>query len=420
MDKTQILFILNGVLINAAAVLSSGIFLSGYIVFLGGSDIIVGLLNNSGVWASIVALFSFIMYERMEKRKKLLLILHGVSRFMLGSVVFFPLIFDDRTSLLLTVIFVIVGNIIWAVYSVGFTVWLMSSVPKESRNDFIYTRIFWLRISFTVVTLIMGIVLDSFNKSYTGFVVIFSTGLILSLIDLITLANIKEVPYIIEEKTALTKTLFFEPLKADEYKGFLTFVFLFYCSITISSSFTSVYLIRYLQLDYSYISAVNVLSYIFMIVSVRFWKNIEGKYGVKLVFKVTSLFVISQFIIYGFIRKETAYLLFLASVFSGIGNGGFNIAIFTYRYDIMPESNRTLYEAWFGAIYGISTLIGPFIGGWLIKALPEISAFSFDFNRFQIIYLITFAISIVIVLLAFGGPEKLRIMGDAKKSNHEI
>jgi hypothetical protein len=122
MNRTQVLFILNGVILNAAAVLSSGVFLSGYIVLLDGSDFLVGLLNNSGVWASIVALFSFMIYERMKKRKKLLLIIHGLSRFMLGSVVFFPLIFDGRTSLLLTVTFVIVGNILWAVYSVGFTV----------------------------------------------------------------------------------------------------------------------------------------------------------------------------------------------------------------------------------------------------------------------------------------------------------
>jgi MFS family permease len=414
MSRTQVLFILNGIILNAAAVLSSGVFLSGYIVLLDGSDFLVGLLNNSGVWASIVALFSFMIYERMKKRKKLLLIIHGLSRFMLGSVVFFPLIFDGRTSLLLTVTFVIVGNILWAVYSVGFTVWLMSCAPKESRNDFIYTRIFWLRISFTVVTLIMGVVLDSFNKSYTGFVVVFSTSLVFSFLDLIILSNIEEVPHVVEEKTKITKALFFKPLTADEYKGFLAFVFLFYCSTTISSSFTSVYLIRYLQLDYSYISAVNVLSYIFMIVSIRYWRKIEGKHNVKFVFKISALFVISEFLIYGFVREETVVLLFLCSVLAGIGNGGFNIAILTYRYDIMPESDKTLYEAWFGAIYGISTLAGPFIGGWLIKVLPEISIFALKFNHFQIMYLVTFATSILIIFLAFEGPGKLRIMGDAK------
>lgn len=396
--------------------LSAGIFLSGYIVLLGGSDFLVGLLANSGVWAAVIALFSFSIYERMEKRKKLLLTLHGISRFMLCAVVFFPLIFkDNRINLFLVSTFVIIGNILWAIYSVGFTVWLMNSIPKNSRNEFIYTRMFWLRLSFTVATLVMGKVLDLYDKSYTGFIVVFATSLVLSITDLIVLSNIKETPNVIKKESKITKKVFFEPLKTGEYRGLLIFVFLFYCSITISSSFTSVYLIRYLKLDYSYISAVNVLSYIFMIVSIRYWKGMENKRGVKFVFKITSLFIVFEFLSYAFVRKDTAMLLFLCAVLSGIGNGGFNIAIFTYRYDIMPESNRTLYEAWYGAIYGISTLIGPIIGGMFVKILPEITIISLKFNNFQIMYMISFLISAIIILMAFEGPGRLRIMGEAKE-----
>jgi Na+/melibiose symporter-like transporter len=420
-DKTKLLFIMGGVFINAAAVLTSGIFLSGYIILLGGSDFLVGLLNNSGIWAAIIALFSFMVYERMEKRKKLLMFLHGISRFLLGSVVFFPLIINNnKINLILVSSCVIIGNVTWAIYSVGFSVWLMNSVPKESRNDFIYKRMFWLRVSFTVITLVMGKVLDIYNKSYKGFLIVFIVSLVFSLADLIVLANIEETPNVVKKKTKINKKVFFEPLMSPAYRSFLIFIFLFYCSLNTSASFSSVYFIRYLKLDYGFISTFNVLVYIFMIVSIRYWRKLESKYDVKFVFKVSALIIVFEFIIYGFLRQETVMLMFLSGTLSGIGNGGFSIAIFTYRYDIMPENNRTLYEAWFGAIYGISTIIGPVIGNYIIKILPEISIISLKFSSFQLNYLISFIISLGILFFSFKGPERLRIMGDIEGSTYEM
>ena len=74
------LFILDGIMVNIAVILSSGVFLSGYLVYLGGSDFLIGLLNFSMNWAAILALFSFLIFERMMHRKKLLITLLVISR----------------------------------------------------------------------------------------------------------------------------------------------------------------------------------------------------------------------------------------------------------------------------------------------------------------------------------------------------
>ena len=53
-DRTKMLFILDGIMVNIAVILSSGVFLSGYLVYLGGSDFLIGLLNFSMNWAAIL------------------------------------------------------------------------------------------------------------------------------------------------------------------------------------------------------------------------------------------------------------------------------------------------------------------------------------------------------------------------------
>lgn len=410
--KTRLLFIIDGALINSALVLTAGIFLSGYIVFLDGSDFLVGLLNNSITWASVAALFSYLIYERMVRRKKFLLTLLVISRLMVCSVIFLPLFFGKSPAVLgILTVTVIAGNVLWGIYAIGYSVWMIDSFSKETRNSFIYKRVFWLRISFTLFTVAMGFMLDWSGKSYTGFVIIFLTSLILSLADAFVLHYVKDPVKTIDKNRATRFKMLFEPFTKKKYRAFLVFIFLFYSSLTISSSFTPLYLIRYLQIDYKVLSIINVIAYIFMIVCTGLWSRLENKKGLMLVFKISALIAIMEFLIYFFVQGSTTFLLYLAPVFAGVGNSGFNIAVFNYRYEVMPENNRTVYEGWFGAVLGSSVLVGPVIGNFVMNRLPAIAFANFQFSKFQLMYLISFTLAFMVVLLLLKSP-KTRLKGD--------
>lgn len=405
--KTRLLFFIDGALINAALVLTAGIFLSGYIVFLEGSDFLVGLLNNSLTWASVAALFSFLIFERMEKRKKFILTLLIVSRLLVCSVIFLPLFFGkSQVTLGILTVMAIVGNVLWGVYAIGANVWMMGSFPKETRNEFIYKRVFWLRISFTLFTITMGFILDWSGKSYAGFMIVFLTSMVLSLVDAFVLFKIKEPTNIVSKDYSFNLKMFFEPFTRKNYRAFLLFIFLFYTSLTISSSFTPLYLIRYLKFDYKFISVINVIAYIVMILFTGLWSRIESKKGQMFVFKISGLIAIMEFLIYGFLKSDTYYLLYLAPVFSGIGYSGFNIAMFNYRYQLMPENNRTIYEGWFGAVLGLSMLISPVIGSFVMNRLPVLQNTFFQYSKFQVMYVISFILAVTVVLLALKGSSK--------------
>lgn len=412
-EKTRLLFIIDGILINAALVLTSGIFLSGFIISLNGSDFLVGLLNNSLTWASIAALFSYLIYERMESRKKFLLSLLVVSRLMVCSIIFLPLIFGKSSATLgILTVMVIAGNVLWGVYAIGSNVWMMGSFEKDVRNEFVYRRVFWLRISFTLFTIMMGFILDWSGKSYAGFAIIFLMSMILSFTDAVVLFNIKEPVNILNKDHTFSLKFFFEPFSKKPYRAFLIFIFLFYSSLTIFSSFTPLYLIRYLKFDYKFISIINVISYIFLILFTRLWSKLESKKGLMFVFKITGLIAIIELLFYGFLKSDTYYLLYLAPIFSGIGYSGFNIAIFNYRYELMPEKSRTVYEGWFGAVLGLSMLISPVIGNFIMNRLPVLNNIVFQHSKFQFMYILSFILAITVMLLALKSPDKADVYTD--------
>lgn len=406
-NKVQRLFILDGVSINASVVLTSGIFLSGYVVLLGGSDFLTALLNNSMAWASMASIFCSLVFERMRKRKKVIVTLHFLARMLVCSIIFLPLILkNNNITLPILACMVIAGNILWSFFSIGSVVWMMDAVPQETRKDFIYDRMFWLRISFTITTIVMGFILDAFNKTYTGFFIVFVTSLVFSVTDTVILMNIEEGESQVNIDRKINFKNIFEPWGNKEYRKFLIFVFLFYVIIFSSVSYNPLYLIKYMNFDYKFISTITVISYIFMIVSTSYWKKAEWKRGIKYVLRMGALFIILEVLVYAFLTRRTYFLLYIAPVLSGIGNSGFNIAILNYRYDLMPENNKTIYEAWFTTIYGLGSMLAPIIGDYMITNIPLIKNILFEYSNFQLTYLITFLLNALVIFLFFGIKEK--------------
>lgn len=402
------LFIFDGIFVNAALVLTTGVFLSGYVVLLKGSDFLVGILNNSATWASVAAIFSYLIFERMEKRKKLLIALNIISRFLICSIVFLPLISNNSSFILPVLTFMVVaGNIIWSFYNIGITVMMIDLIPIETRNAYIYVRMFWLRISFTIATISMGILLDKLNKSYLGFLIIFLISLVLSIADVLVLMGVKEHANKPNKDYRFDSYSFFEPIRNKKFCGFLIFIFLFYLCLTTSSSFTNLYLIRYLKFDYSFISFVNVICYFFMIICTNFWSRVESKRGLKFVMKITALFMIAELVLYSFLTERTYFLLYFAPVLSGIGNSGFNITILTYRYAIIPADNKTIFEGWFGAINGLSMLVSPVVGSILLGCLPVFKNSVYQHSNFQLLYLVSVASAIAVVFFSFSSHGRI-------------
>lgn len=322
--------------------------MSGFIIHIKGSDFIVALLNNSATWASILTVFSFLIFERIKARKKLLIVTNIISRILSSSIVFLPLIISNEKSIILAVsIMVVIGNFLWGFYQLGWMIWYMEIAPKSKKNDYIYLRMFILRIANTVVTVIAGYVLDYYEKGYTGFFIIYISALIFSVIDVIILSFIEEPEYKTPENIQTNNfknniSLFFEPFRSSEFRNFLIFTFLYYLSLTVSTSFTSLYLIRYLNFDYGFITTINIISYILMIAFTRFWSRVQSRKGTVFVLKISSLIAIIDYFIYFFLTRETYLIMFFSAAIAGIGNSGFNIALIAHRFEIMPESGKNL------------------------------------------------------------------------------
>lgn len=398
--KNQLLFLLDGVLINGAYIITTGTLLSGYAIYLGASDFLTSLLNNSANYTTTLSILSFIIFERMSKRKNTLLTLNILSRLLICLIALLPPIFHTKPATFALLAFmVIASDVIWGIYRVGWLVWMMDAVPRENRTQYVYLRTFLVRVFCSVVSMATGFILDMYNKEYTGFLIVFLISFILSALDVAVLWKVDDSVYRAPDSKKFDYRMFLQPVRHGEYRNYLLFIFAFYLFLTMASSFTPVYQIRYLKLDYKFISAISVISQIVMVVSGLFWSRVESKRGFKFAMTITAFFVAGELLILTFLRSDTFFLLYLSTFLAGIGMGGFGTSIFTYRYAIMPEDGKTVYEGWFYFASGLGMLIAPFAGELLRNNLPGFTNAVFQYSKIQLLYLISFSLICLLLMV---------------------
>ncbi|WP_328914216.1 MULTISPECIES: MDR family MFS transporter [unclassified Streptomyces] len=61
---------------------------------------------------------------------------------------------------------------------------------------------------------------------------------------------------------------------------------------------------------------------------------------------------------------QSMWELTAARGIQGVGAGGLMSLAFTILADLVPMPQRTSYQAWFGAVFGVSAVVGPVVGGW--------------------------------------------------------
>lgn len=399
-NRDQKLFIAESMLINSANVITTGVFLTGLLVMMHASNLMVGLVTSSGTWSLMLSLASSVVVERMRRKKALLTWVLAAFRLLTTLPVFLPAFLGfGLPSAAAAAAMMVAGNAVFSLFNTGFPVFFMASLPREGRGAYIYNRMMYLRIAYTVTSVAGGLLLDMLHKSYLGFIIVFSLGLAIGIADVIVFTMIKGEPG--EESQAVSgiaKRLF-EPFTKGKYLRFLVFTFVYFLFFSLASSYTSLYQVKYLNLSYAFITAYNTCIYVLMIFMTRIWARREEKRGSISVLVLTSFLLPMDFLVYSFLTTSTLWLLPFSVLFNGLASSGLWACIMPYRYSLMPEEGRTVYEGWYGFIYGAANLMGAFAGGYLQKLLPEIHTSFMTFSVFQLIYLAAGLLSIATVLV---------------------
>ncbi len=105
---------------------------------------------------------------------------------------------------------------------------------------------------------------------------------------------------------------------------------------------------------------------------------------------------------------QTIEQLIAFRALQGLGAGVGISLVFTVVGDIFPPAERARWQGIFGAVYGLSSVFGPTLGGWLTDHGPLVGNFITDVSRWRWVFYVNLPIGIIaLVALIIYMPTNL-------------
>lgn len=375
-QKSRNYFIFEGCTATVILTLTTGAFLAGYANLLGADVKYNGIIAAVPSFMGAVQVLSPMVFEKLRRRKLLTSILNGSFRLLLSLMVFIPLLVRGTTArlaMLLGIYALAYGMASFLTPSANN--WIASLTPENIRGRYFGKRDSIQIAVATVVSLVMGRVLDIYrdrNAEYSGFVTMFAIIFVLALVNFYFYTRIKE-PLSPANKTPLDlKSVLTIPLRNKGFRKIVIMFILFNVGMQVAAPFSSVFMVTNLHLSYTYIMVVTMLMSVVRVVSALFWGRLANRTSWVFTSKLSMIFVVLTHILWAFTNPATAPVMVpVLHLTAGIGISGIYMSLFAVQFQFAPVDGRTIYLGFFSAAGGITGFVSTLAGSAIISLIGD-------------------------------------------------
>ncbi|MBQ1984803.1 MAG: MFS transporter [Clostridia bacterium] len=368
-----------------------GNFFTGIMLLLNADDAFIGLMSIFVFSANLLQILSSMLLERFKSRKKLLIIVRLIVQFInivfIGAIPLFPI--NDQAKLVILGASVLILNVLSALISPGFSVWHIQLIPQHVRVKYFSFLSMTNGIIVAVFNLIGSAIVDHFGSlglEVWGFAVMRIIAFGVLIYDLFLLSRMKEEPYPLSEKRTTLADLLIKPFKETRYLRVVAFAFTWCLIANIPGSYYSVYLLRNLEVSYSFITIINMLNVPILVLLTPVWSRILHRFSWLKTCNIAILLYAVHYLLLGFIDKGNVMWLYPTTlIYAFILAVGINLSFTNVPYLNIPEKNQTIFISFYTTMNNLGALIGVTFGREFIAATESLSTNTFS-NKQLLMY----------------------------------
>jgi MFS family permease len=361
-----------GAFASGATALTSGVILTALAMHLGASNLVIGVLASAPFLGQLLQAPAILLVERLRKRKLISVAGGLVGRAMMAIMAVAPFLSPELgiTALVLAQL-ILCG--MSAVGSCAWNAWMRDLAP-EDRLGWVFAR----RTAYAAaVSLVAGIaaaiVLDRTEEGSNWrsliFGILYGLGFLAGLVSAWLTSRVAEpaMPPRPEVQLGLVGLLR-EPFADDNFRQLIVFLASWQFAINLATPFFTVFIVRQLGFDMTFVMLLSVVSQIANLVALRNWGTLADRFANKSVLLVAApTYIVCIVAMVGASQMAQgpwliAYLVVL-HLFMGAAVAGATLATTSIALKLSPKGQSTAYVATAGLATAVAAGIAPILGG---------------------------------------------------------
>lgn len=358
---------LDGVFATGYANLTTGTLLTTFLLLLGASDFLIGLVAAFPLLAGLMQPFGAEIIRRRDGRRKPIMIVAALVDDLLWLVSLAAVVYLEAPNALAVVVIVLALQYTFAAFAaVSWTSWISDLIPPSLRGRYFGRRNFICHGFGALTAAAAGAVLRAAGPHVDVFVALISVGVVFRLISIWFLRGQPEPRPAVSPQGPMIGQ-FSTPLRNPDFRKFLTYGMAWGFAVQLAAPFFTVYMVNQAHVGFDAVMLFAALGTVSNLVGQRVWGPLCDQYGDHQVMRVAGLSIALQPLWWLFTGPEGFgyYLMAFLSMSGGFAWGGHLLATGNLMMRLAPDTGKTTFFAVQAALGGLFGAAGPFIGGLL-------------------------------------------------------
>ena len=358
---------------EAMGTLTTGVFLAGFAVELGASNVAIGVLAAVPFAVQFLQLPAVALVERLRSRRAISAWAAGIGRSFLIAAAAAPFL-GATAGIVTLVVSIALYQAMAAIAGCAWNSWMRDLVPEGEYGRFFGRRAAATTALATALALLSGLLIDSWKRLVPGHSAFAYSGLfiasaVIGLFGVWLLSITPDQPMPPNAQRTHILTLLKTPFRDTNFRRLIFFLSSWNFAANLASPFFAVYMLKTLGYSMTVVIGLTTASQLSNLAALGLWGNLIDRFSNKAVLGISApLFLVCTlawtFTGLAWVRPATLYLLLAVHVLMGIATAGVALASGNIAMKLSPAGQATAYLAASSVVSATCAAMAPVIGGF--------------------------------------------------------